>query len=142
MILNRNNDRNQWVIIPQEFCPVESQELSLAHFHFNTDPVIMRLHRPLSRISRQKETNRRRKPTYIRLTSCILFGRFWCWLPPCSFGARCGSAFEELRLGGAHPTAGQLRCIIISAGFPGRPKQRFRAIFWKSLKRQDSAIIS
>lgn len=68
------------------------------------------------------------------LTSCILFGRFWCWLPPCSFGARCGSAFEELRLGGAHPTAGQLRCIIISAGFPGRPKQRFRAIFWKSLK--------
>lgn len=76
------------------------------------------------------------------LTSCILFGRFWCWLPPCSFGARCGSAFEELRLGGAHPTAGQLRCIIISAGFPGRPKQRFRAIFWKSLKRQDSAIIS
>lgn len=63
-------------------------------------------------------------------------------LPVCSFGARCGSAFEELRLGGAHPTAGQLRCIIISAGFPGRPKQRFRAIFWKSLKRQDSAIIS
>ena len=50
MIFIRNNDRDQWVIIPQEFCPVESQELSLAHFHFNTDPVIMRLHRPLSRI--------------------------------------------------------------------------------------------
>ena len=81
-------------------------------------------------------------PAESQETSCILFGRFWCWLPPCSFGARCGSAFEELRLGGAHPTAGQLRCIIISAGFPGRPKQRFRAIFWKSLKRQDSAIIS
>ena len=50
MIFIRNNDRDQRVIIPQEFCPVESQELSLAHFHFNTDPVIMRLHRPLSRI--------------------------------------------------------------------------------------------
>ena len=98
--------------------------------------------RPLSRISRQKVRKHRRKTDKSPLTSCILFGRFWCWLPPCSFGARCGSAFEELRLGGAHPTAGQLRCIIISAGFPGRPKQRFRAIFWKSLKRQDSAIIS
>ena len=52
MIFVRDNDGNQRIIIPQEFCPVESQELSLAHFHFHTDPVVVRLHRPLSRIKR------------------------------------------------------------------------------------------
>lgn len=84
--------------------------------------------RPLSRISRQKVRKHRRKPTKSPLTSCILFGRVWCWLPPCSFGARCGSAFEELRLGGAHPTAGSCAVSSYLLAFPAdqnRGSERF-----------------